>query len=554
MTKRCVKQGREYAMKQSIHLTGKEYLVLCGLLAISIVNAFWMLSLKTLENHECFVSVTAREMLENNNWTLPTMNGEPRINKTPLSYWLVAGLGKLTGRINEFTTRLPSAVFAVLSAVAVFYFVNLWLGFRIAAISTAVWSTSLAYSRCSHIGRPDMAVSFFITLCLLSFYAAVKSETRGKQIVYALIFWVSFGLGNLAKGPAPVPLVLLPVFFFILLNRKWSVLPKMLPVIGCVIFLAILLPWPLIVAYKFNWNLLIWKKEFIDRFFGEYAPGSYPFFFYFLMMLRYIAPWFLFLPIVLVAPFYKVWAEKRDVMKYLWLWFVVDIVFLTIDKGKRQHYILPLMPAMAILIGVLLDDMVFCRRGFTADFVRRLGKTHIYVVIASIVGGVVSTAVFWPQFLPGVIVFCLFAAVMTFAIVLLFYKRRLLTALVACFVFVSIAFMVYVRFDAMYIVDNNRAIKEFSIQIASTVPKTERLIAYKRISSTFVHYFGRAVPVIEDVQELYQRYQQGDWVVATPERVEILEKDGRFEQAHYKPEQSDLRRDAAGGLFHKSDN
>jgi hypothetical protein len=398
-----------------------------------------------------------------------------------------------------------------------------------------------------------MAVSFFITLCLLSFYAVVKSETRGKQIIYALIFWVSFGLGNLAKGPEPVPLVLLPVFFFILFNRKWSVLPKMMPIVGIFIFLAILLPWPLIVAYKFNWNLVIWKKEFIDRFFGEYAPGRYPFFFYFLIMFRYIAPWFIFLPIALVAPFYKVWAEKRDVMKYLWLWFVVDIVFLTIDKGKRQHYILPLMPAMAILIGVLLDDMVFCRRGFTADFVRRLGKTHIYIVIASIVGGVVSTAVFWPQFLPGVIAFCLFAAVMTAAIVLLFYKRRLLTALVACFVFASIAFMVYVAFDAVN-VDKERELKEFSLLISARVPKNERLVAYKNLSEAFVHYFGRTVPVIKDIQDIYQRYQQGDWVVATRGYVETLEKDGRFEQAHYKPWQSDLRGDAAGRLFHKSDN
>jgi 4-amino-4-deoxy-L-arabinose transferase-like glycosyltransferase len=255
----------------------------------------------------------------------------------------------------------------------------------------------------------------------------------------------------------------------------------------------------------------------------------------------------------LIAPFYKVWAEKRDVMKYLWLWFVVDIIFLTIDKGKRQHYILPLIPAMAILIGILLDDMVFCRRGFTADFVRRLGKTHIYVVIASIVGGVVSTAVFWPQFLPGVIVFCLFAAAVTAAIVLLFYKKRLIPALIGLFLSVSIAFMVYVAFDAVN-VDEERELKEFSLLISARVPKNERLVAYKNLSETFVHYFGRTVPKINDIQEIYQRYQQGDWVVATSGYVEALEKDGRFQQAHYRPWQSDLRRDAIGKLFHKSDN
>ena len=530
----------------------KEYLVLCGLLVLGIVNAFWMLPAITLEDHECFVSVTAREMVESGNWILPTMNGEPRINKTPMSYWIVAGLGKITGHINEFTTRLPSAVFAVLSAVIIFCFVYHWLGFRIAAVSSAVWSTSLAYVRCSHIARPDMAVAFFITLCLLSFYSFVNSKSRREQIFYALIFWVSFGLGNLAKGPEPVPLVLIPIFVYIIVNRKWSIIPKMLPIAGILIFLAILLPWPLIVAYKVNWNLIIWKKEFIDRFFGEYAPGNYPFYFYFLMMFKYVTPYFIFLPIALMAPFFKVWSEKRDVMKYLWLWFVVDIIFLTIMVGKRQHYILPLMPAMVILIGILLDDMVFCRKAFNLDFVRRLGKVHIFTVIVSITGGIVFTAIFTPQFLMGVIILCLFAAAMTGVIVLLFYKGKLRTAIVFSFIFAGQLFMVYVWFNTEY-VDDSRPIREFVEQITLKIPKNENLVAYKKVSSTFVHYYGKVVPIIEDSQELFQHYQQGDWIFASSSYVAELEKDSRFEQAYFKPAQAGLPSSAAGGLFHKQD-
>ena len=93
-------------------------LVACGVMLLSAVSASWTLSSRPLNNHECFVSVTAREMLESGNWVMPTCNGENRLQKTPLSYWLVAGLAKITGRVDEFTTRLPSAVFAVLSAAA----------------------------------------------------------------------------------------------------------------------------------------------------------------------------------------------------------------------------------------------------------------------------------------------------------------------------------------------------------------------------------------------------------------------------------------------------
>ena len=201
-------------------------LIVCGVLLISAVIAFWMLSERTLDSHECFVSLTAREMLQSGDWLIPTCNGHPRLNKTPLSYWLVAGLGKIRGNIDEVTARLPSAAFAILSAAAVLYFVNQWLSFRIAVMSTIVWVTSLGYLRNSHNARPDMALAFFIVLCLMSFYSAVTAENRRRQIIYMLIFWISFGLGNLAKGPAPIPLVLIPLGAYIVINRNWKVLPN----------------------------------------------------------------------------------------------------------------------------------------------------------------------------------------------------------------------------------------------------------------------------------------------------------------------------------------
>ncbi len=190
-------------------------LVVLGVLVLSAITAGWMLSVRSLDDHECFVSVTAREMLASGNWVMPTFNGEPRLQKTPLSYWLVAGVAKVTGKVDEFAARLPSAVFAFLSAGAVLYFVNRWLSLRVALIATAVWATSIGYIYWSHSARPEMALTFFVTLCLLSFYSAVISQDRRSRVVFMLVFWVSFALGNLAKGPAPVVYVLLPAGLYI---------------------------------------------------------------------------------------------------------------------------------------------------------------------------------------------------------------------------------------------------------------------------------------------------------------------------------------------------
>jgi len=80
-----------------------KYITVILLLLLSLGTKPFAIQQPTLGNHECFVSITAREMLQNNNWVVPTCNGKLRLQKTPLSYWLVAAVAKITGSVNEFS-------------------------------------------------------------------------------------------------------------------------------------------------------------------------------------------------------------------------------------------------------------------------------------------------------------------------------------------------------------------------------------------------------------------------------------------------------------------
>jgi 4-amino-4-deoxy-L-arabinose transferase-like glycosyltransferase len=531
------------------NLKRTKYFVVCGLLILCVINACWMLSEQTLDSHECFVSVAAREMLQSGDWVVPTLNGEPRLNKTPLSYWLVASFAKITGRVDEFTARFPSAVFAVLTAISILYFVNRWLSFRIAALCTGVWATSLTYIRNSHSARPDMVLTFFTTLCFLSFFSAVNSNERRRQVVYALIFWASFGLANLAKGPAPLPLVIIPLFFFIIISKKWAVLPKLLPVVGSVIFLAIVLPWPLIIANKLNWDLTLWKHEFVDRLFGDYARGNYPFYYYFLMMFKYVTPWIIFLPMALAAPFYKVWKKKQPVMKFLWIWFVLDFAFLTIDLGKRQHYILPLIPAMAILIGILLEDMAFTRRAYNHNFVKRTLQGHIVIILGGTVVGLICVAVWYPQFLAGAIIFSIEAIMMTIVTSVFFATGKPGAACGMCFAGIVGWVMIFMLTFSDFL-DIDREARNFAQKTAYIVPQSDKIIAYKDISTRFLQYFGKVVPVIEDISTLHEHYQQGEWIVAISGHLKELDNDKSLRKVYYQQKKEKLKEDTSGALFH----
>ena len=527
-------------------------LIICGVLLLSAVSASWTLSDRPLNNHECFVSITAREMLESGDWIWPTCNGEPRLQKTPLSYWLVAGLAKITGRVDEFTTRLPSAIFGVLSAAAILYFVNQWLTFRIAVISMGVWATSVGYICYAHSARPEMALTFFILLCFLSFYSAITAKGRDKQVVYMLVFWISFALANLAKGPAPLPLVLIPLFFYVAIFRQWKKLFNWVSVVGLIIFLAILLPWPLAIAHKLNWDLILWKREFVDRFLGDYVPGNKPFYYYLPKMFMFILPWVAFLPMALAAPFYKVWNKKRPVMQFLWLWFVVDLVFLTITGGKRQHYILPLMPAMAISIGILMEDMVFVRKAYTQKYARDVLRNHIVVVITAAIAWPVYVAKTNPQLFAGAIILGIVTIVITAVIAALFARRKPAFACGATFagivVLVMIAYVIFVN-----PLNYNQPSRQFTQIVVEKVPASEKLIAYKSASTRFIHYFGRRVPEIKTKSEAYRLYSEGCWVVAFGKYLDELLQNGRFEIVYMQENAERHKGNIVGGaLLHKS--
>jgi len=529
--------------------------VVLGVLVLSTITAGWMLSVRSLDDHECFVSVTAREMLGGGNWVTPTFNGQPRLQKTPLSYWLVASIARVTGKVDEFAARLPSAVFAFLSAGAVLYFVNRWLSLRIALIATAVWATSIGYVHWSHSARPEMALTFFVTLCLLSFYSAVINQDRRSRVVFMLVFWVSFALGNLAKGPAPVIYVLLPAGLYISVRREWRVIPKLLPVWGIIIFLVVVLPWPVAVAYKMNWDVMIWKREFIDRLFGEYAAGNYPWYYYFGMVFKYTSPWCIFLPIALITPFYRVWGEKRPVMQFLWLWFVANFVFMTLSGGKRQHYLLPLIPGMSILTAILIDEMAFVRQVFTPKYAANILRGHVlFFVGVSIAVPVyfakakipaLASATAWLY----VITISVILIVMTIVVTVLFVKRRSGAACVALFCGITVL-MAHHYTGLVNLLGSDQQIKQtrqFALKVAEVAPATDKLFSYNHAPAKFIYYVGRVVPEIQSESEADRFCQQGCWIAAFGKSIDELRKTGRYELVYMEPnvDESD-----AGGLFH----
>jgi len=521
-------------------------------LAFAVVIASWTLSAGALNNHECLVSVTAREMLQTGDWILPRFNGEIRLQKTPLCYWLVASAAKLTGRVDEFSSRLPSVFFAIISVIAILYFVSQQLGIGIAAMSAAVWISTLAFVRHSHSARPEMVLCSLITISMLSFYSAMQTQSKRRRILYMLVFWLAFAFAMLAKGPAPLALVLPPLFVYFIVFKQWKRLKDTLPTVGAILFLLIVLPWPIMVAARAPEGWAFWKREFIDRFMGDYAAGHKPIWYYLPLVFLFAAPFSALVPYVIAAPFYSIWQKKRPVMWYLWLWFVVQIVVMTISGGKRQHYILPAFGAFSILAGICLYDMIFELKIFKPKEVKTLFIGHVITAVAASAGLLYWVFTKMPSFTWPAVHIVMILVIAVAIVIFLFLQKRKVTATVFLFAgYCSVLLATYVYFFNP--LDYNNPSRSFSTEIGKIVPADDRLIAFNYLSARTIQYAGRSIAELNDIEMIRRKYDSGAWIIATGDDYQDMLKAGGFETVFYRRmAERHGQKDVEGGLFHES--
>ncbi len=281
-------------------------------------------------------------------WLHPTLWGEPYFNKPPLVHWLIAGLYSIAG-VNEWTARLPSAVFTILS-VPLFYGIGraVFHGRLPVLFATVVYLTSLTVVRNGRFAMLDGAIlCFFLLLiwCLL--------RARG-HYGYLLGAGLAFGLLCLTKGV----LVAVLLGSIALLFLVWDT-PRLLQ--QPYLWLGILLgSVPAIAWYSAQWlhygqaflgNNLV--DQSLQRIWTDVEGNGAPVWYYLLELLK-AAPWILFLP----AGCRLAWSNRNwSWAKLAILWGSVYFIAISLMATKLPWYILPLFPALALIVGAQLAEM-----------------------------------------------------------------------------------------------------------------------------------------------------------------------------------------------------
>ncbi len=179
----------------------------------------------------------------------------------------------------------------------------------------------------------------------------------------------------------------LPMIWYFFRSRGWRPIFKLLPtaVPGVVIMLALFIPWFMYMVHLFpEMTKQVMSEEITERAAGlrSIRPPHY----YVYILLKYILPWLAFVPGALAVTLMNRFHRRRDGLVFLFAWFVGIFVLFTASAGKRQHYILPAMPALCMLIGFIAEDVFYHHKWIKNGLSRFVGGTYLPVAPVGIIG------------------------------------------------------------------------------------------------------------------------------------------------------------------------
>lgn len=243
---------------------------------------------------------------------------------------------------------------------------GLWLSAWIGAMIMALTPEIIGWAR---MGVSDMLLTGCIGCSLLCFFIAyAQPDYPKRQTAWYMAFYILLGLAVLAKGPVGIVLPgLVVVGFLSVVGRLRQVLLREMHLIwGSLVFFAIAVPWYILVIQANG-------QAYIDSFFGYHNFQRFtsvvnghdaPIYFYVLVVLLGFAPWSIYLPVAIARLRFWRWRQwqqqprQTQLSLFALVWFAVIFGFFTVATTKLPSYVLPLMPAAAILVGLLWSDVL----------------------------------------------------------------------------------------------------------------------------------------------------------------------------------------------------
>jgi len=465
----------------------------------------------------------AKEMVNRGDWILMHYNGNTYADKPPLFFWLIAFSSFLWRGFSSFSVRFPAAFFGTLTVLLTFFLGKTLYSSRTGFLSGLILATSLEFSYLSTRANIDTTLTFLTTASLLCFFqwyrrgqdkakdmkkAEVEVEVEEKAKMRNLLiygFYIGMALATLAKGPVGFILPLSVSLIYLVVQKDWGGMRRMRLLSGMALFLVIVLLWYLPALFEGGEDYLqaTLFKHSIARYAQGWSKGR-PIYYYLYNFPIDFLPWVFFIPAAVAYGFSREKVEKRGEFLFLFMWFALIFIFFSLSKGKRAIYLLPLYPAVSLMVGKLWDDFISTPMDHFRNawiFVPLYGLMGVALVAGAALPWMLSIK--FPSYLP-------YSLPITFLLVggslvmFVLYRFKNYGAILFLLIGVVAGGHFYTSRVIFPLVNQYKSARFISQEITARIQPGEKLAVYGRISTGPFNYYTGIVPILDlaDMKDL----------------------------------------------------
>jgi len=297
-------------------------------------------------------ALVAQDMLRSGDWVLPRVAGDLYADKPPVYFWLMAASMAVTGSV-RLGFLLPSLLAGVGTLLLVYDLLRRLRGREVAMAGALVLLVTFQFVWQARQAQIDATLCFLTTLSL---YGLLRHLAAGPAFGWFLAGWAAAGLGVITKGVGFLPLLALAPWTW-LAGRGWPAAATQRDsrwLMGPACLLAAIGLWflPMMLATSAGGELLAYRQEILfHQTITRYADAWHhraPFWLYF----AEVVP-FMWLPLAGLLPWLAprwlaAWRGRDTVTVVLLVWVLMVLLFFSASTGKRDVYVLPAVPALAM--------------------------------------------------------------------------------------------------------------------------------------------------------------------------------------------------------------
>ncbi|MFZ1120056.1 MAG: glycosyltransferase family 39 protein [Candidatus Binataceae bacterium] len=510
-----------------------------AVLTLATVMFFARLGARALWSSEFRWAEIAREMQLTSRYFWPTINGRVYFDKPLGSYWLVLAATGLTGGLDETSARLPCAIAGLLGVWLVMLVGRRLYDGRTALLAGLILATSFSFVFFSRHASADVET---VTGELAAFALFLRNEQR-QDGWWVVGLWLVMAATSLTKGLLGYVLPLMVLGVYSCLADGWAELGRRLargPVVGRIGWLVERNRW------LFNWKSLVAiplglavyyvpfaisaartgsekglemvYRENVVRFFHPFDHRG-PIYLYCYVIFALMMPWSAFLPTALAEAHRKPINGPEEIAgregaaarghRFALVYFWATFIFFTLSGSRRSYYLLPILPAAALLVARTLATPIEALSPLTR---RLLWLGYAVIAIAVVGGAIVMIPPPWifkgpMATLPAAPHRAIYAICWAVSLLAVLYTlKRFDTRRVAMSTAtVGALFLAYLFIFAMPAADKWRGEKRFAEDIRQQMgPATSGVVLYKTVGPLYYLDLPNPLPYYEDAGKLKQ--------------------------------------------------